>query len=452
MQPQAAPAAAPAWGIRVITSLDKKLREYEPTYSNEVDEEDPTVEKEWKVPAKQAKLKRCKNGKKSMRIAKQDFSADGSFGRWRASQDKADHVVVPAEDAARDWKARTQHREAKSTPIQMDRSEGDATLLSPASAHPGGDSSNGKIGDRMISEDVVSVPSISRRDDVLFDFDFLEYSEAPPEERRRVRFMKPEEGDHASCQGSCCKTKLSAKPDESRRLNIADRKREMKARKRMADVQAESTSKAPSEIEAIAKEAYEIFYELPEGTATIKQVENTSAKVLGWASAPVHLCQVEEVPVEENPEDKRERMCAVQRCLLNHTAAALKDVSLMTKPHLEMATSSGLLLSAPSSAEMNADGWELLEITVDSGACDTVLPTGMLSSINVVSTEASRNLETYEVANGCTIVNEGEKRCVMMTPGTNHHQRRAQTAHVRGSDVRRRLRVLNVQAGRVHQG
>ena len=82
----------------------------------------------------------------------------------------------------------------------------------------------------------------------------------------------------------------------------------------------------------------------------------------------------------------------------------------MTKPHLEMATSSGLLLSAPNPAEMNADGWELLEITVDSGACDTVLPTGMLSSINVVSTEASRNLETYEVADGCTIVNEGEKR------------------------------------------
>ena len=90
----------------------------------------------------------------------------------------------------------------------------------------------------------------------------------------------------------------------------------------------------------------------------------------------------------------------------------------MTKPHLELATSSGLLLSAPTSAEMNADGWELLEITVDSGACDTVLPTGMLSSIHVVSTEASRNLETYEVANGCTIVNEGEKRCVTMTPGS----------------------------------
>ena len=111
-------------------------------------------------------------------------------------------------------------------------------------------------------------------------------------------------------------------------------------------------------------------------------------------------------------------MCAVQRCLLNQMPPALKDVSLMTKPHLEMATSSGLLLSAPSSAEMNADGWELLEITVDSGDCGTVLPTGMLSSINVVSTEASRNLETYEVANGCTTVNKGEKRCVMMTPGS----------------------------------
>ena len=60
----------------------------------------------------------------------------------------------------------------------------------------------------------------------------------------------------------------------------------------------------------------------------------------------------------------------------------------------------------------------MLEITVDSGACDTVLPSSMLASIQTVSTAASRAMEEYEVANGHVIINEGEKRCLMMTPGS----------------------------------
>ena len=60
----------------------------------------------------------------------------------------------------------------------------------------------------------------------------------------------------------------------------------------------------------------------------------------------------------------------------------------------------------------------MLEITVDSGACDTVLPSGMLASIQTMSTAASRAMEEYEVANGGVIINEGEKRCLMWTPGS----------------------------------
>ena len=60
----------------------------------------------------------------------------------------------------------------------------------------------------------------------------------------------------------------------------------------------------------------------------------------------------------------------------------------------------------------------MIEITVDSGACDTVLPSKMLPSVPTDSAEASEDCEEYEVANGHSIVNEGEKRCVMMTPGS----------------------------------
>ena len=42
----------------------------------------------------------------------------------------------------------------------------------------------------------------------------------------------------------------------------------------------------------------------------------------------------------------------------------------------------------------------------------------MLASISLESTEASRNGEEYEVANGHAIINEGQKRCMMMTPGS----------------------------------
>jgi hypothetical protein len=64
------------------------------------------------------------------------------------------------------------------------------------------------------------------------------------------------------------------------------------------------------------------------------------------------------------------------------------------------------------------DGWEEIEITVDSGACDTVLPSKMLPGVKLEETEASRNGEEYEVANGHVIYNEGVKRCIMMTRGS----------------------------------
>ena len=54
----------------------------------------------------------------------------------------------------------------------------------------------------------------------------------------------------------------------------------------------------------------------------------------------------------------------------------------------------------------NESGWELIEITVDSCACDTVLPSKMLSSSRTESTETSRAGEEYELANGHAILNE----------------------------------------------
>ena len=47
--------------------------------------------------------------------------------------------------------------------------------------------------------------------------------------------------------------------------------------------------------------------------------------------------------------------------------------------------------------------WTELEITIDSGACDTAMPTKLCQHISVIETEDSRRGMEYEVANGETI-------------------------------------------------
>ena len=62
--------------------------------------------------------------------------------------------------------------------------------------------------------------------------------------------------------------------------------------------------------------------------------------------------------------------------------------------------------------------WIEIEITIDSGACETVMPFGMCSSISVLASRQYSEGVEYEVANGETIPNLGERRCLMMTQGS----------------------------------
>ena len=56
-----------------------------------------------------------------------------------------------------------------------------------------------------------------------------------------------------------------------------------------------------------------------------------------------------------------------------------------------------------------ADGYELVEMLVDSGASETVVPPQVVSSAEVVPSDASRRGVMYEVANGSSIPNLGQK-------------------------------------------
>ena len=64
------------------------------------------------------------------------------------------------------------------------------------------------------------------------------------------------------------------------------------------------------------------------------------------------------------------------------------------------------------------DEWTELEVTVDSGACISVMPIATCGGIDVIENELSRNGAEYEAANRATISNLGERRCEFTTVGS----------------------------------
>ena len=67
--------------------------------------------------------------------------------------------------------------------------------------------------------------------------------------------------------------------------------------------------------------------------------------------------------------------------------------------------------------------WYEIEITVGSGACDTVMPTKLGSHISIVATAKSRSGFEHEVVNGEGLLNMGERRCFMMTENSDTMKR-----------------------------
>ena len=65
------------------------------------------------------------------------------------------------------------------------------------------------------------------------------------------------------------------------------------------------------------------------------------------------------------------------------------------------------------------DEWVLIEVTVDSGACVTVMPAGMCLHIGILQSALTRDCVEYEVANGQSIPNLGERKCEVMTAGSS---------------------------------
>ena len=75
-----------------------------------------------------------------------------------------------------------------------------------------------------------------------------------------------------------------------------------------------------------------------------------------------------------------------------------------------------------STINPSADEWVEIEVTVDSGACETVMPTHLCKGISIMQSISSHGAE-YKVANRESVPNLGERRCLLMTLGSQTPKR-----------------------------
>ena len=103
----------------------------------------------------------------------------------------------------------------------------------------------------------------------------------------------------------------------------------------------------------------------------------------------------------------------------------LLDYSEKTKSMLSAATLQG--------------EWEQIEMTADTGACDTVIPKKMCEHIPIVPSLQSMREMAYEVANGQSIPNLGERRCLLWTENATE----AKAISMQVADVHKALLSLS---------
>jgi hypothetical protein len=93
-------------------------------------------------------------------------------------------------------------------------------------------------------------------------------------------------------------------------------------------------------------------------------------------------------------------------------AETRKDSGMSGISLLQQVTRSGI------SAVQRPDEWVMIDVTVDSGACVTVMPAGLCQGITIIENDLCKSGVEYEVANGESIANLGERRCEVMTIGS----------------------------------
>ena len=88
-----------------------------------------------------------------------------------------------------------------------------------------------------------------------------------------------------------------------------------------------------------------------------------------------------------------------------------KDLSMFDYTQASKATLNSTAIAG------DTEEWIEVELCADTGACDTVMPRSMCKMIPMTPSLQSLSCMEYEVADGSTIPNLGERKCVMWTDG-----------------------------------
>ena len=76
--------------------------------------------------------------------------------------------------------------------------------------------------------------------------------------------------------------------------------------------------------------------------------------------------------------------------------------------------------SSHSLSAVGSDEWIRIDLTADTGACDSVMPiNGPWSCIRIIPSEMSLAEDAYEVANAASIPNLGERHLAIWTEGSS---------------------------------
>ena len=134
---------------------------------------------------------------------------------------------------------------------------------------------------------------------------------------------------------------------------------------------------------------------------------------VGRSDEPMFWQDVDDLSLEK--ESRVALDSRLTRCIpkLHGTESAVEH-----KPRTEELNTLVAREGTATLSSIPAASWRELEVTVDSGACDTVIPTDVCKEIKLQESAQSKQGMEYEVANGETIPNLGERRCLMMTQGS----------------------------------
>ena len=116
---------------------------------------------------------------------------------------------------------------------------------------------------------------------------------------------------------------------------------------------------------------FEKFHGMETGSATEERVDSSSLTVAGWAGT--HVADYEDIDWNRT---EREADNSLGGCVHGGTSRGLHPLSERAKEGLN---------------SVAASEWTLIDVIVDSGACETVMPKGLCPNIRLRESQGSRS-------------------------------------------------------------